>query len=184
MLVAKQVADFLTVLRAVLAFVLAWLGFSQGDAGLPLAAWLLTASWTSDMLDGPLARRSRVSYQTWVGDHDLQIDMSVAAGLLIYMAVAGFVDPVVAAVYILIWMVYFIRRGVPRELGMLAQAPVYGWFIWVALNHAPASGWWLVGFILIMVVITWPKFPQEMVPGFLAGMREFLVKDEDIGGDI
>jgi len=183
MLVAKQVADFLTIFRVFLAFELAWLGLTQGDVALPVAAWLLIASWTSDSLDGPLARRSRVQYQTWVGDHDLHVDMSVAAGLLIYMATSGIVDPVVAVVYLLIWAIYFIRFGVPRSLGMLSQAPVYGWFIWTALHQAPAAGWWLIAWILTMLVITWPKFPREIIPGFLTGMREALVRDEENGGE-
>lgn len=178
MLVAKQVADLLTILRVFLAGVLVWLGFTQGEAGLPLAGWLLIASWTSDSLDGPLARRSRVRYQTWVGDHDLEIDMLVAAGLLIYMAAAGIVDQRVAALYLLIWILYIIRVGVPRSLGMLSQAPIYGWFIWTTLRQAPAIGWWLVGWILAMLVITWPKFPNEVIPGFLTGMREAMVRDE------
>ena len=182
MLVAKQVADLLTILRIFLAGVFVWLGFNQGQAGLPLAAGLLIASWTSDSLDGPLARRSRVRYRTWVGDHDLQIDMLVAAGLLIYMVAAGIVDQLVATLYLLIWVLYFIRTGVPRSLGMLCQAPVYGWFIWTALRQAPAAGLWLVGWILAMLVITWPKFPNEVIPGFLAGMRDAMVRSEQEEG--
>jgi phosphatidylglycerophosphate synthase len=178
MLVAKQVADILTFLRVVLAFLLVWLGFTQGDIGLPLAAWLLVTSWTSDSLDGPLARRSRIRYQTWIGDHDIEIDMMVAGGLLIFMAAAGFVDLIVAALYLLFWSLYFIRSGVPRSVGMLFQAPIYGWFIWTTLNQAPPSGWLLVGWILTMIVITWPKFPREVVPGFLSGMGDALVRDE------
>ena len=178
MIVAKQVADFLTFIRIFLAFELAWLGFSQGEAALPIAAWLLIASWTSDSLDGPLARRSRIQYKTWIGDHDLHVDMLVSAGLLIYMAAAEFVDPVVAAAYLLIWILYFFRFGVPRSLGMLSQAPVYGWFIWTTMHLAPATGWWLIGWILVVLVITWPKFPREVIPGFLSGMSEALVRDD------
>lgn len=181
MLVAKQVADFLTIIRIFLAFEVAWLGLSQGEVALPVAAWLLIASWTSDSLDGPLARRSRIQYQTWIGDHDLHVDILVAAGLLIYMTTAGFVDPVVAAAYLLIWIVYFIRFDVPKSLGMLSQAPVYGWFIWITLHQAPATGWWLVGWILVALVITWTKFPREVIPGFLSGISEALVRDD--GGD-
>jgi phosphatidylglycerophosphate synthase len=178
MLVAKQVADLLTILRVFLAGVFIWLGFTHGEAALPLAGWLLIASWTSDSLDGPLARRSSVRYRTWVGDHDLEIDMLVAAGLLVYMAAAGIVDQRVAALYLLIWILYFVRVGVPRSLGMLSQAPIYGWFIWTTLRQAPGTGWWLVGWILAMLVITWPKFPNEVIPGFLTGMRDAMVRDE------
>ncbi len=80
MLVAKQVADGVTWLRAAMAIILVWLGTSQGEGALPAAIWLLIASWTSDTLDGPLARSSRVQYRSWIGDHDLQVDKVIRGG--------------------------------------------------------------------------------------------------------
>jgi hypothetical protein len=32
----------------------------------------------------------------------------------------------------------------------------------------------VIGFILTVTAVTWPRFPREVVPGFLAGMREAL----------
>ena len=171
MLVAKQFADLITVVRIALAFILPWLGLAHGAAGLPTAVWLMIADWTGDCLDGPIARRSRVNYHTWVGDHDLEVDMAVATGLLAYLVFAGLVDVRLAGIYLLICALTFWRWGVPKALGMLVQAPIYGWFIWVALRDAPASGRWIVGWILAAIVVTWPKFPREIVPGFLAGMQ-------------
>jgi len=43
-------------------------------------------------MDGPISRRSRVIYHTWIGDHDLQVDMAVSVGLLLYMLAAGYVS--------------------------------------------------------------------------------------------
>ncbi len=171
MLVAKQVADLVTLARGLLAFWFARLGFTQGEQGLPLAVWLLFAAWTGDALDGPIARRSRVYYHTWLGDHDLEIDLTVSAGLLVYMLAAGYVEWHVAAVYILIWALVFLRWGFARSLGMLIQAPIYAWFIWVAVTEPPFMGWWLVGWIVAAVVLTWPRFPNEVIPGFLSGIR-------------
>ncbi len=171
MLVAKQVADLITLSRAMLAFYLAWLGVAQGDVVLPLVVWLMISNWTGDSCDGALARRSRIYYHTWVGDHDLEIDILVSLGLLVYMLMAGYVDLLLVGVYLLIWALVFMRWGYPRSLGMLIQAPIYGWFIWIAVLHAPAHGWWLVIWIFAAVVITWPRFPQEVVPGFLDGLR-------------
>ena len=172
MLVAKQVADLITWGRVVLAFGLAWLGLARGAEALPLAVWFMIAYWTGDCLDGVIARRSRVYYHTWVGDHDLEVDMIVSGGLLAYLIFAGFVDLRLVGVYVLIWALIFWRWGVPKALGMLVQAPIYGWFIWVALREAPATGWWLAFWIAAVIVITWPKFPKEVIPAFLAGMRQ------------
>ena len=172
MLVAKQFADLITVMRLAAAFILPWLGLAQGAAGLPLAVWLMIADWTGDALDGPIARRSRAFYRTWVGDHDLEVDMAVSVGLLVYLILAGFVDWRLAGAYLLIWALIFWRWGVPKSLGMLAQAPIYAWFIWVALRDVPATGLWIVVWILAAIVVTWPKFPKEVIPGFLSGMQQ------------
>lgn len=172
MLLAKQVADIITLGRASMALILAYLGLVQGADVLPLAVWIMLADWMGDILDGSIARRSRVRYTTWIGDHDLYIDMLVAAGLLIYLIGAGYVDMRLALAYVLVWGLVFWRWGIPKSLGMLAQAPIYGWFLWVAIRDASNTGWWLVAWILAAVVVTWPRFPKEVVPGFLNGMRE------------
>lgn len=179
MVATKRIADIVTFGRLGLGIVLVWLGLSGGAQALPLAAWLMILAWTADSLDGPLARRSQVHYATWIGEHDLWVDMAVATGLLVFMLAGGFVDPSVAMVYLLIWALAFWRWGVPRELGEIYQAPIYAWFIYTALISAPSSGWLLIGWILIAVVITWPKFPRVIVPAFLEGMRQMLVSQHE-----
>jgi cardiolipin synthase len=171
MLIARRVADSLTMLRGGMAFVLAGIGLLAGREALPLAAWLLLLAWTGDLLDGPIARRGQPFESSWWGIHDLEIDMTVAAGVLAYLVASGWVDGRLAAVYLVAWALIFWRWGLARSLGMLSQAPVYLGFLIVSVRWAPATGWWLVGWILAVVVITWPRFPKEVIPGFLEGMR-------------
>ena len=177
MLVAKQVADMLTFTRAVIGVMFLWLGLTQGAQGLPQAVLLQTLAWTSDALDGPVARRSREYYHTWIGDHDLEVDMIVSAGLLGYLCTSGFVSTPVGVVYVLIWvLIFYYFRGIERSLGMLSQAPIYGWFIWVAMREAPLAGRWLLIYLVAIIVITWPRFPKEVVPGFLYGIHQVYNK--------
>lgn len=171
MLVAKQVADLITWGRVMVAVSLAFLGFVHPNESLPYAAVLMLLSWMSDVCDGAIARRSRVQYQTWIGDHDLQVDMAVAVGLLIYLVVAGYVSLLAGLVYAVLWALILWHWRGNRSLGMLFQAPVYGWFITIALLEATTYGLWLVIWILITVLVTWPRFPKEVVPGFLEGFR-------------
>jgi phosphatidylglycerophosphate synthase len=169
MIVAKQVADLITLSRALLLFVFAWLGLTQGAEALPLAGMLLVYSWISDLLDGSIARRSRVYYHTWIGDHDLEVDMAVSIGVLIYLLASGFVGLPLGIVYVLIWLLIFWRWGLQRSPGMLFQAPIYAALIWFSLRDAFYYGIIQVFWILAVVVVTWPRFPKEVVPGFLAG---------------
>ena len=174
MLVAKQVADFFTFIRVLLSPTLILLGILEGSEGLPLAIGAMIASWTSDALDGPIARRSRVKYHTWLGDHDLEVDIAVSIGLMIYMLLAEFVDLQVVGVYILLWVLIFWRWGNMRSLGMLFQAPIYGYFIYISMRLAPLVGGWMIGWIVAVLIITWPRFPNEVVPGFLSGMKAVM----------
>jgi cardiolipin synthase len=174
MLVAKQVADFFTFIRVLLSPTLILLGILEGSEGLPLAIGAMIASWTSDALDGPIARRSRVKYHTWLGDHDLEVDIAVSIGLMIYMLLAEFVDLQVVGVYILLWVLIFWRWGNMRSLGMLFQAPIYGYFIYSSMRLAPLVGGWMIGWIVAVMIITWPRFPNEVVPGFLSGMKAVM----------
>jgi cardiolipin synthase (CMP-forming) len=171
MLVAKQFADLITLTRAVIGFCLAWLGITQGAAALPRAVTFLIAAWTSDVADGQVARRSRLQYASWIGDHDLEVDMLVACGLLVYLLAAGFISPWLAIAYMAFWTVFFLRWGLSRSQGMLCQAPVYGWFILVSMQVLPEAGRWLLVWITAALILTWPRFPDQVVPGFLSGMR-------------
>lgn len=173
MIVAKQVADLITTIRALIAVCLMWLGITHRADGLSLAAGLMIADWIGDMVDGRIARRSRIQYRTWIGEHDLEVDMSVSIGLLVYMLTAGYVNQWLAGVYIVLWIIYFWRQGgIPHSEGMLFQAPIYGWFILVALHDVPQAGWAIVAFLAIAIALTWPYFPKVVIPGFLKGLRK------------
>jgi hypothetical protein len=172
MIVAKHVADLITTLRALLALFLIWVGDAMGDRGLTLVVWVMLADWIGDAVDGPIARRSRVKYETWIGEHDLEVDMTVSVGLLAYLFLAGFVSMWVAVGYLLLWGVGFWRYGgIPRSYGMLFQTPIYAWFAYIALREVPGTAWVIPAFIIVIIVLTWPRFPQMVIPGFLAGLN-------------
>ncbi len=167
----KHVADFVTFIRSLLAIVFIWLGWSHGAQALGLAVYLMLADWIGDVLDGFLARRSRIHSHTWIGDHDLEVDIIVSAGLLGYMILAGYVDWQIGIGYLFLWILIFWHWGYIRSLGMLVQAPIYFWFIYIAICEPPNRGWWLIAWIAIIVVITWPRFPQQVIPNFLESLR-------------
>jgi hypothetical protein len=171
MLVAKQVADLITLARVLIVPILIWLGVTEGHDSLPLAVWLMIADWTGDLFDGILARRSRRKYRTWIGDHDLEADMLVSFGLMIYLLIAGFVELPVVGSYLLFWALVFWRWGFHRTLGMLIQAPIYLWFLVVSIRETPHTGLWILAWMVSVTVLTWPKFSEEIVPNFLDGMR-------------
>ncbi len=172
MLAAKQVADLLTFSRVIIAFGLGIVGILKGAAGLPEAICLLLLSWTTDSLDGPVSRRSRVKYHSWVGDHDLEADILASIGLLIYLLSSGYVNKWVGGGYFILMAGVYFLLGSPRSMGMLFQAPIYSWFMWVAVREIPPMGMLLLLWIILAVLITWPRFPTKVVPEFIGGIRE------------
>lgn len=167
---ARWIADSLTWLRAAIAVALAGLGLFWPAAPLGLVAALMLVDWSGDALDGFFARRGPPDAHSWIGAHDLQVDMLVAVGLLVYLAGAGWVNVWLAGGYLLVWAGVYWGSGRSRSLGMLFQAPVYGGLILLTLRSEPLAGGLILAWIAAMIVITWPRFPQEVVPGFLAGL--------------
>ena len=74
----KTVADTLTSIRFLLGLYLIWLGFRGGPEAVAAAALTLLVAWATDVLDGPPARRDPRGIHTWIGDHDLEADVTVA----------------------------------------------------------------------------------------------------------
>lgn len=180
MLVAKQVADLITWARALLALWIPWLGVNQGAKSLPLVVILMIANWTADSIDGPLARRSRIQYRTWIGEHDLQVDMLISVGLLGYMVAASIILWQIGAIYLLLWLFVFWRVGIPHVLGMLFQAPTYGWFILFAIREIPQIGLWLIVWVLVAMIVTWPKFPKVIVPTVIRDVKALFTKGDQL----
>jgi cardiolipin synthase len=170
---AKSLADLLTASRVLLALIFAWLGVTGARDSIALASVLLLISWISDLFDGALARLGG-SGSTWIGDHDLEADVTVSLGVLIYLVGAGFLQMNYAVVYILLWVLFFWRWGWQRDPAMLLQAPIYLWLMVVAMQYSPQAGWWLIGYVVLVVVVTWPRISGEVVPEFLSGMSKSL----------
>jgi cardiolipin synthase len=171
MLQAKTLADTLTGVRFLLGLYLLWLGMHEGPGALPTAALMLLVAWITDLLDGPLARRDVRRRHTWIGDHDLEADLAVALGTWLYLALAGFISFVFAAAYGVFGAAALWQFGsAPLAWGL--QALPYGAMIWTALRHVPLYGFLLATWVGLLVVITWPRFPQHMLPEFLNAMRD------------
>jgi hypothetical protein len=168
---AKVVADLITLTRGLLGFVMIWLGLAQGERALPLVVMLMLLCWTGDMVDGGVARLSRHPRRTLIGDSDIYIDLLVSLCLGVYLIAAGFVGLTLGTCYLIGWMLILWRFGLDRNLVMLMQAPIYLDLIWVAVRTIPASGYWLVVWILFATLINWRRFSNEIVPRFIEGMR-------------
>lgn len=172
----KRIADLLTSSRALIGLGLIGLGFIHGEKALAWVAWLMLANWAGDVLDGAVARLSPVREHSWIGDHDLEVDIFVATGLAIYLWQAEFILIEHLVLYFVLWLVIFLVFGYRRPLGMLFQAPIYVYLIVITLGRYPFSGWAMLVGIMALIFFTWPRFPNQVIPDFLNGIRTTLNK--------
>ena len=170
MVSTKVLADLLTAVRFCLAGFILWLGVKGGAEALPVAVGALILAWLTDVLDGPLARRDPSGRHTWIGDLDLQVDMSVGLAVLAYLTLAGYLTLKAALGYVVVCVVLLWYFRSPH-LGWTIQAPPYAGMVYAALRDAPRYGLMIVGYLVLVVVVTWPRFPQRVVPQFFEGMR-------------
>ncbi len=164
---ARLVADALTGLRVFLGAGIAWLALSKGESGFTAVAAMLVLAWLSDILDGAAARRSKYASPSWIGRHDLETDIWVSLAILFYLGQSRFISAWVPIIYLLACTLAIALIGYGRSLGMLIQAPIYAGFIWIAWHHRPAAAVAMLGWIVLAILLTWPRFPRQVIPDFL-----------------
>ena len=170
MVTTKTLADALTAVRFCLAGFILWIGAQGRAEAMPTVAVALISAWITDLLDGPLARRDPTGRHTWIGDRDLEVDMLVGLAVLAYLTMAGYLAFKAAVAYVIVCAV-LLRTFRSLHLAWAVQAPPYAGMIYAALRDAPRYGLMIVGYIALVLVATWPRFPQTVVPQFLEGMR-------------
>jgi hypothetical protein len=120
-----------------------------------------------------LARRDPRALHTFIGDHDLEADLTVAAGAWGYLTLAGFISLGLAVAYSAAGLAALWHFG-SVQLAWALQALPYGAMILIAWRVVPFYGGLLVAWIGLVLVVTWPRFPQQILPAFLDGMHDLL----------
>jgi hypothetical protein len=174
MLDAKLVGDLITASRGILGLIIVWFGLTQREAALPAIVLLMLLDWTGDFVDGTIAHHSRNPRHTRIGDSDIYIDLFVSICLGIFLVNAGYVGFSFGVWYAIGWMLLLWRFGLDKNLIMLAQTPIYLWFIIVALRVVPQMGYWMVIWVAMALTINWQRFSKDIVPKFIHGIASML----------
>lgn len=175
----KRVADLCTVARGPLALTLGWLGIERGKDGVQLAFLLLLVAATLDTLDGYLARLSQYPHQTWIGSHDLTFDIGFSAALLLYLSLAGYLSPYLAALYAGFWMLLFSTQHILSSvLAVLFQAPMYAGIVLAAVMNNLGLIVWIAVWLGLMLVFSGKRFFYVRLPAFFADLFETIRSDK------
>ncbi len=166
----KLVADILTTLRFFIGLYIVRFSTLEPNEGIPLASSFLWIAWVTDLLDGPISRLDPRKAQKFIGKHDLTADVTVSLGCWLFLTFSNLISPFIGFGYILLGM-FLLWYFKSEYLAWAFQAPPYGMMILFALKYAPTYGMFLIVWIIIVVIVTWPRFPKYTLPEFLGGMK-------------
>ena len=157
----KRVPDLLTLSRAFIAAAILLLGVVEGldllaRSALPTVLLLTMLGWTTDILDGRLARKYSKP-PTWVGEKEFAFDMVMVFSGLCYLVLSGFIPFIPAIIYVMV-AAAFIAYFRSKMVTMSFATPVVALPLIVAYFEAPHALIWYVVWIVAAVVFDWRRF--------------------------
>ncbi len=162
-----RMPDYLTVSRGIIAAIIVALGF-VGPEALERVILLTLLGWTTDILDGRLARRYNKG-ATWVGEREFVFDMVMVFAGLCYMVMAGFIPVIPAGIYVAVTAIciaYFRSKSITMSFAF----PVVAVPLIVAYFNAPRAAWFYVIWIVLALMFDWRRF-KGVVLEFLYNLK-------------
>lgn len=151
----KRLPDLLTASRGIIAVIVALLGLVGPDA-LEWVILLIIIGWTTDIMDGRLARKYQKE-ATWIGNREFAFDMVMVLGGLCYLVLAGFIPLAPAAAYVgvaTLFIAYFRSKMVTMSFAF----PVVALPLIVAYFNAPRAAWIFIAWIVLALLYDWKRF--------------------------
>jgi len=166
----KAAADGLTALRFFIAFFIIVVGFLEGRDGIGVVVAATLIGWTSDVLDGILARRSRIVGRSWLGENDFTADMAMVFAGFVYLGIARFIPLSYGLGYLLLTSVLILYFR-SKSLTELAAFPMIVLLFFVSLREVPTIGALYVAWVVVGLVLFHRRF-HGVVSEFLENMRK------------
>ena len=172
----RPLADFLTVSRVVLCFIMAGIGWTRGEESLPTAVLILILCWFTDLIDGPLARLDTERTTSWVGRHDADADVCMTLAVTAYLVFCGYLKFWFALLIVVLALV--LRETRSPQLAWPLGAFAYFGFGVVTFRSAPIFGWMAVGYLVLLLVVRWPRVRDQYIPSIKEILRGSAGKPE------
>jgi hypothetical protein len=163
----SKAPDILTASRGVIALVIGGLSL-VGREALDWVILLTMVGWTTDILDGRIARRENKE-PTWVGEHEFAFDMVMVFSALFYLIMAGFVPVLPAAIYVTVAAVFIVFCQ-SKSVTMSFAFPLVVLPLVVAYYCAPHAAYVYVAWIVLALIYDWRRF-FGVVREFITNMK-------------
>lgn len=104
--------------------------------------------------------QQKANNTSWLGSHDVYVDMFVSLAVLGYLAVTSLLPLWLIIAYLLVWGVLFLRWGVPEIFAQIFQNPIYAAFVILTVQSEPAVLPWLLLWAGIALLFFWRRMVQ------------------------
>jgi len=151
----RSIPDLLTLSRGLIAVAIFSLGF-VGPEALEAVVLLTMVGWTTDILDGRLARRLQTK-PSWVGEQEFTFDMLMVFGALCYLVMAGFIPFLPALLYVMV-AAAFIAYFRSKSVTMSFACPVVALPLIVSYFNARRAAWFYLIWIAAALILDWRRF--------------------------
>ncbi len=167
----KKLADLLTASRALVALLILLLSL-EGKKALPAVILLTIFGWTTDILDGHLARKAKDPNKenTWLGEHDFLLDMIMVFSGFVYLTLAGFISPLLALAYTAMAAIFILWSSGSKSVTELFAFPLTALPLIIAYQEQSWAAYVYILWILLALIFAWERF-TGVVREFIEGMR-------------
>lgn len=172
----KPVADLLTLSRFGLGIVIAIVVFFRSAAGLHLVVLLVLISWLTDIMDGRLARRDPDAGDTWLGRHEAEADLSTSLGVTVFLVFGDYIPFWLGIIILLVLPAVWLLHS--HQLAWPLYALPYVILLIVTFNVSSTLAWLMIIYLLITLVIQYPRLSGEHLPEFFQSINKFLKHDQ------
>jgi len=149
----KVLPDLLTVSRLFIGLVISLIGPIAGKNGLYLVLGLLLLGWTTDIVDGRLARQIRDYHSTKIGQNEIRFDGFLIIGVLAYLGYSRFLPLGIATGGAALLFLLIILPSTSYKQIFFFEAPIAtatSLYV-VVLAGIPALGYFLLWGVLILI---------------------------------
>jgi phosphatidylglycerophosphate synthase len=167
----KTLADVLTASRFVIAGLIVFWAIRADYSTLGKVIISILIGWTTDILDGPIARRSAVGEGFW-GRTDFIADMAMVWAGFFYMAQVGILSQYLALAYFMLVLLFLLLTR-SKSVLMAFSVPATALPLVVALDRLPSLGIAFLVWIALALIIDHRRFIRVVVE-FLHGMGKWL----------
>ena len=156
--------DLLTLSRPLFGVAISLLGVFGDRTTLPIATFLLLAGWTTDIVDGRLARWAEQKYQrreSWIGRNEIRADSLMLIGVFIYLGCIQAIPLWLSISYASILFILAVDLHSTYHQNMFFEAPaaIATFLLLIILTGRPTLGY-VATWGFLVLIYDWKRAMQ------------------------